>query len=289
MRGASKMARYMMLRPNSEKENRTENRSPNYPRSEYGGGNRNEYGGEMQNNGGMQNGGYETENRFRDRRGREHYDNGRYAPKNAYYESEMRGEGGGQNEMRYNGETENRGGREGNSGGNRQGGTRSRYENTRGGYNDEEMGMRMNTIGFGNRDRPEVAYQRGANVTNAAGGEMERQSGKKEHGGAYSEEMGLTHEMAKEWTEHMKNSDGSFGAHWSMEQTKQLAQQRGITAEPIEFYAVVNAMYSDYCAVAKKHNVHNADFYVDLAKAWLADKDAVPNKAAMYYECVVKH
>ena len=30
------------------------------------------------------------------------------------------------------------------------------------------------------------------------------------------------------------------------------------------------------------------DVYVDLAKAWIDDKDAVPNKALMYYECIVK-
>ena len=34
---------------------------------------------------------YEVEDRFRDRRGREHYDNGRYAPRSAYEEPESAG------------------------------------------------------------------------------------------------------------------------------------------------------------------------------------------------------
>lgn len=102
-------------------------------------------------------------------------------------------------------------------------------------------------------------------------------------------EIVLTPEMAQRWTKHMKNADGSTGEHWNMEQTEQLAKQRGISVDPVEFYVIVNAMYSDYCEVAKKHNIHNADFYADLAKAWLKDTDAVPDKAAMYYEYIVKN
>lgn len=52
---------------------------------------------------------------------------------------------------------------------------------------------------------------------------------------------------------------------------------------------VKRSVYSDYCAVAKKHGVNNVDFYADLAKAWLHDKDAVKDKAAAYYEYIVKH
>lgn len=156
-------------------------------------------------------------------------------------------------------------------------------------YDDDEE-YRMNTIGFGNRDYPEPVYQQGgARIDNGGSREMEHRSGMKEHGGAYAEDMKLTPELAKEWTAHMKNGDGTTGAHWSMEQVKQLMQQRGINADPAEFFAILNSVYSDYYTVAKKHNVHNIDFYIDIAKAWLDDKDAVPDKAAAYYEYVVKH
>ena len=49
-------------------------------------------------------------------------------------------------------------------------------------------------------------------------------------------------------------------------------------------------MYSDYVKASKKHGVGgNMDYYVDMALAWLDDKDAVEDKAAAYYRYVVKH
>lgn len=284
MRNASKMARYMMMRTGRENgDTRNEGRRGDYTRSEYGGNTRAEYDGGMRNNYGTYNGGYEIEieDRFRDRRGREHYDNGRYAPQSAY------NEGGGMQDMRAEGGMESRRGqRRGRDGRFRAeggGGMRSHYD-------DDDEEYRMNTIGFGNRDMPEPIWQTGgARIDNGSTHEMERRSGTKEHGGAYAEDMKLTPELAKEWTSRMKNGDGTTGAHWTMEQTKQLMQQRGINVAPVEFFAVLNSVYSDYCNVAKKHNVHNIDFYIDITKAWLDDKDAVPDKAAAYYECVVKH
>lgn len=157
-------------------------------------------------------------------------------------------------------------------------------------YDDDDEEYRMNTIGFGNRDYPEPVWQTGgARIDNGGSREMEHRTGMKEHGGAYAENGEFTEHMAKEWTAHMKNSDGTTGAHWPMEQVKQLMQQRGINADPAEFFAILNSVYSDYYTVAKKHNVHNIDFYIDIAKAWIDDKDAVPDKVAAYYECVVKH
>lgn len=95
--------------------------------------------------------------------------------------------------------------------------------------------------------------------------------------------------MADEWTASMKNEDGTKGPHWTIEQVKQVMAQKGIKGEPYEFYAVLNMIYSDYCAVLKKHRVNNLDVYVDLACAWLMDEDAVSDKSYAYYENVVKH
>lgn len=36
------------------------------------------------------------------------------------------------------------------------------------------------------------------------------------------------------------------------------------------------------------HGCTGTDLYLDLAKAWLEDKDAVPDKARVYYECIVE-
>lgn len=101
--------------------------------------------------------------------------------------------------------------------------------------------------------------------------------------------MRLDKQTAKEWTEAMENGDGTRGPHWTVEQTDQVMAQRGLECDSAEFFAVLNSVYSDYCAVAQKHGVNNVDFYADLAKAWLHDKDAVKDKAAAYYEYIVKH
>ena len=99
----------------------------------------------------------------------------------------------------------------------------------------------------------------------------------------------FTQEEAKEWTSAMQNVDGTTGPHWTLEQTNQIMTQRGINCDPAEFYAAMNMVYSDYSKVAKKLNVSNIDFYAEIAKAFLDDQDAAPDKLARYYEFVVKH
>lgn len=95
MRNASRMARYMMMRTGRE--------GGNYERETEV---RNGYGGYGNEGGNYARDNYGVDNRFRDRRGREHYDNGRFAPRNTY--GNMGGErtGGGYG-------MENRRGREG--------------------------------------------------------------------------------------------------------------------------------------------------------------------------------
>jgi hypothetical protein len=41
--------------------------------------------------------------------------------------------------------------------------------------------------------------------------------------------------------------------------------------------------------VARKFGVDRDEFYACMAKAWLEDADAVPDKAAQYYAHVVRH
>lgn len=110
-----------------------------------------------------------------------------------------------------------------------------------------------------------------------------------EHTGREGEYAPLTRTMAVEWTRDMDNSDGTHGPHWNMEQVQQVMEQRDIDCDPVKFFAVLNAVYSDYYAVAKKHGVNKMDFYADLAKAWLEDEDAVEDKAGKYFQYIVKH
>ena len=97
----------------------------------------------------------------------------------------------------------------------------------------------------------------------------------------------LTREQAAAWVSSMENADGTHGGHWPMEQTEAVRKKNGIECDPFMFYAAMNMMYSDYCKAAEKFNATGADFYAYMAKAFLDDKDAAPNKLARYYHCVV--
>ena len=108
--------------------------------------------------------------------------------------------------------------------------------------------------------------------------------------GEYDSEMPFNQMTAEKWTHEMENEDGSKGPHWNIEQVKMLMGQKGIAGDPWEFYAAINAMYSDYGKVLKKHGVGDKlDVYIDMAKAFMDDKDAQPDKLARYYKYIVKH
>ena len=80
----------------------------------------------------------------------------------------------------------------------------------------------------------------------------------------------------------MENEDGTKGAHWTVEQTTGVARNAGITFDHFNEYDwnyVMNMMYSDYY----KAGGNNVNFYVELAKAFLMDKDAPEGKALKYY------
>lgn len=207
--------------------------------------------------------GGEPEGRFRDRRGREHYDNGRFASRNGMddwpeaYSPEMRGP-----MMRG---PDMRGGDLGDV----------RTEPTR-----PPM-----QIGFRYEEDP-TRYR--ANVNYPRMNEGEHRTSPMERGRAESHMMRpIDKQTAEEWTRKMRNSDGSMGPHWKMEQVKQVMQQKGIDKDPIEFYVTMNMLYSDYGQVAKTHGINSVDFYIDLAKAFLDDPDAGDDKLMKYYEYIV--
>lgn len=200
------------------------------------------------------------------------YDDGRFAPRsemNVNYRYEMnRGarsemeRGGNMNrtEMYDRSETENP--------------RRERGENMDGGYKIGRDTMRMD------RNYPmERPYSHKE--------EIGFRSGKKERGHA-SSNTGMDEGTAMEWLEKMQNADGSRGTKWQYERAEQLMKQVGFQGDPMEFFVILNAMYSDYCKAAKKFGVDRPDFYAELAKAWLDDPDAEDDKAMLYYEYIVK-
>lgn len=107
------------------------------------------------------------------------------------------------------------------------------------------------------------------------------------------DEPELTRADAENWVAGMQNEDAAKprGGKWTPDQVKPYAQKNGIRtdgAKIYEFWAVMNAMYSDYYETAKRYNVATPDFFADMAKAFLMDKDALEGKAARYYRDIVK-
>lgn len=99
----------------------------------------------------------------------------------------------------------------------------------------------------------------------------------------------LTREEADDWGKSMENADGTNGPHWTMEEADKLHKQYGLSCDKLEFWAVINSIYSDYCEALRESAASTPEVYVRLAKAWICDKDAVPNKASAYYTYIVRH
>lgn len=210
---------------------------------------------------------YDMDSRFRDRVGREHYDDGRYAPVRSdmdsrwyppVYDVEI-------NRYEY--------------------GKERHREDMRGGYDSdrreapehrEDPKMRM--IGFDRDIEMTSGRSKQSNGLRAIPG------GAKMH-----HEAKMDEHTARKWAAMMENEDGTTGPHWSMEQVKKVIEQRGMPGDPVEIWVAMNMMYSDYCKVAKKLGVNTMDFYAEMARAFLDDKDAgVPDKLTAYYEYIVK-
>ena len=95
---------------------------------------------------------------------------------------------------------------------------------------------------------------------------------------------------AMQWAAAMRNADGTTGPHWTMGQTDAVANVAGVHEKSCVWWTAMNMMYSDYYGVAAKYGLDRPEFYADLAKAFLMDKDAggPEEKMAGYYYGVVK-
>lgn len=103
----------------------------------------------------------------------------------------------------------------------------------------------------------------------------------------------MTKADAEAWVRHMANEDGTSGPHWDINQTSAVAESMGITWDHFTtwcWWAAMNMMYSDYCEVAMRYGVSTPDFFAELAKAFLFDKDGPgpKEKLAAYYNGIVK-
>lgn len=110
----------------------------------------------------------------------------------------------------------------------------------------------------------------------------------------YGEPEMFSHKDMETWKSMMRNEDGTRGEHFRKEDVKRACQQAGIDCEEFGedvFCLAMNMMYSDYCKVAKKYGVDRPEYYADLAKAFLRDKDfdgKPEEKLYLYYKTIVE-
>lgn len=214
----------------------------------------------------------EPQGAFYDSRGRRHYDNGRYAPQDHYGMEES-------HPLERMGFSLD--------------GT-GKYERIRA-YPDSKERTTVYVQGGGEipeRAYPNIIFQTNSrNMDDYRKKRLERIK-EKEHDGMMSshdsEKGKMDKETAEKWVRSMYSDSGHHGEKWTYEQTKQVMNQKDIHCDPAEFYAAMNAMYNDYSELAKKFGVNTVDFYAEMAKAFLEDPDAAPDKLERYYRYVVE-
>lgn len=94
----------------------------------------------------------------------------------------------------------------------------------------------------------------------------------------------FTEEDAKAWVASMNPP-----AKWTMEQTTDVMNKQGYYHRPCEFWAVMNALYSDYGKTMAKFGADKPEVWAALAHDWLDDSDAEEDKAGRYWRDIVKH
>lgn len=94
----------------------------------------------------------------------------------------------------------------------------------------------------------------------------------------------FTEEDAKAWVASMNPP-----AKWTMEQTTDVMNKQGYYHRPCEFWAVMNALYSDYGKTMAKYGADKPEVWAALAHDWLDDSDAEEDKAGRYWRDIVKH
>lgn len=104
---------------------------------------------------------------------------------------------------------------------------------------------------------------------------------------AYGEH--LSKETCEDWVRCLDVTDGSereTGEKWSLEKTYDIASKLGVLQKmnKYEFYAVMNAFYSDFCRTANKHGTDKPEFYSDLVMDYFVnDVDSHDKTVFMYY------
>lgn len=187
-------------------------------------------------------------------------------------------------------------------------GSRGGYVRDRGDYNDYAQKDRRKDYGYdydyarGGRDRGEdyARRDRDRDMDYARGrdrgdyGDYRRDRNDYGYMRDYGEPKFFSQKDIGTWKSMMKNEDGTRGAHFNHEQVKRACEKAGIDCEEFGedvFGLAMNMKYSDYSKVAKKYGVDIPEYYADIAKAFLRDKDfdgEPEEKLYLYYKTIVE-
>jgi hypothetical protein len=116
-------------------------------------------------------------------------------------------------------------------------------------------------------------------------------------GNDYADEMPmkLSKRDMQEWKHRLRNSDGTAGEHFDMEQIVRMGENIGVRFRDYsekEFAMAANMLYSDLAEAVKGIIPPDKEtmVFAKMAKAWLEDEDGPDprEKLALYYHCIVK-
>lgn len=94
----------------------------------------------------------------------------------------------------------------------------------------------------------------------------------------------LAYSISRPQAEMIVRNMRPHGQVWTYEQVEELVKSKGITDCFTDWYLVMNMCYNDYYNTAKIYGLQNdANFYFNLAKDFIEDPDASPNKVSMYF------
>jgi len=89
----------------------------------------------------------------------------------------------------------------------------------------------------------------------------------------------LSPEMAEKIVSKMR----PYGKRWSLEETRQIQQQRGINnISPINFFVVLNSAYNDYNDIFRD----NLEDYIRFTIDFIQDEDAKKGKVFLYFTTI---
>lgn len=120
--------------------------------------------------------------------------------------------------------------------------------------------------------------------------------GRYDYGYDYAGDYGerLTEDELEEWKKKLlKEVDEKDKQFFTKERIGQKAKQMDVEMKDFtedELVVATAMVYTDYCKTAKKYIGSNMDFYIEIARDWLSDKDSElqgGEKLAVYHDCIV--